>query len=139
MPEYILTVLILAAIMLACAIPLGVMSYRGYRGSWRRFLVMQPPLIPVGRYWGLLTSAVLALLVIWACGTTMLSILPRTGSWTGQHSFWLVTVPVIVLVAAAYLFSWWLPRAWRPGWLREQDRGTRHDPMARSHRHPDAH
>ncbi|WP_026818823.1 hypothetical protein [Arthrobacter castelli] len=132
MPEYVLICLVLVLILIVGVGFMGTLSYLGYTGRWRRFLTMQPILMPVGRYWGLLTAALLGAAAFWACGAATLFVLPRTSIWAEEHSFWFLTLPTLVLFAGAYLFSWWLPYRLRPQWLIEHDRGTRYDPVVKA-------
>lgn len=128
MPGYVLPQLVLATIAAVGVGSLGTMAYLGYTGRWRRFLTVQPWLLPVGRYWGLLASALWAACVAWvgAAGCIFLWLDYRSGLGPVQGFLAFGPFPIVV-GAAGFLFSWWLPRSWRPRWLRDHDAAAGRD------------
>lgn len=81
-------------------------------------------MVPVGRYWGLLTCALWAACSFWvgAAGSYVVSFNYYHVDMSPMGSF-LIIVPFIMIVGGAgTLFSWWLPKRWRPQWLLDLDR-----------------
>ncbi len=124
MPAFMPGVLFTAGFCALGAGMLGFMARWAYTGRWRGFLTRPPFLIPVGRYWGLLTCALWSACCAWV-GVTGSYILWY--GWIHQNmsptQTFVLTCPFLILVGGAgFLFSWWLPQRWRPRWLLEHDR-----------------
>lgn len=124
MPEWVMMVLFQIGVCFFAGITLAFFSYRAYKGRWSWFLTNQPFMVPVGRYWGLLTCALWAVCSFWVgvAGSYIVWFNYYHVDMSTMGSF-LLTVPVIVIVGGAgTLFSWWLPKRWRPQWLLDLDR-----------------
>lgn len=136
MPEWVVPVLVIMGLCLLAAGFLGFMSFRAYSGRWTWFLTNRPFLVPVGRYWGLLTCALWAACAVWLAFAASYLVWSngRYGNMSPVESF-LVTCPFIILVGGAgLLFSWWMPFRWRPQWLLDHDRLAERDAPARTRR-----
>lgn len=121
MTESVLSLTIVGAIGVVGAVACFVIAGRNYRGRSRRFLSYRPWGLPLGRYWGLLTMVLLGLTVLAIC-SGVASVVAGDLSDAPGTSFAITTLPGLIVLALAYLFSWWLPVSWRPRWLRDLDR-----------------
>jgi hypothetical protein len=109
-----MTAIAITAIFYVAALWAGIMSARAYRGTWRTWLTIHPPLTLWGRHWGLLTLAVYA--VAAAVGGTLLGVAQLGGGTT-----WMQVVALAVLIAGVLVglvVSHVLPDRWRPAWYR---------------------
>lgn len=124
MSEVVLKVLFIVGTCFLVAGILGYMSYRAYKGRWTWFLTNRPFLVPVGRYWGLLTCAMWASCAVWLAfsGSYVVWANGRHGNMSPVESFLITCSFIMVIGGAGWLFSWWLPLRWRPRWLVDHDR-----------------
>lgn len=109
----------ITAIFYLAALWAGIMSIRAYRGTWRSWLTVHPPLTLWGRHWGLLTLAVYAVTAV--VGGTLLGL-----AQLGDTS-WLQVAAIVVLAAGivvGMVVSHVLPDGWRPDWYRRLNSGT---------------
>ncbi|MEV4900897.1 hypothetical protein AB0K08_06095 [Citricoccus sp. NPDC055426] len=97
-----------------------------YRGRWLQWLMVSPPGLPSGRYWGLymmaffgagtLVTGAYAWLVMGLYGTGDDSPLWITWTWIGL---------IAVLAIVGIVSSFWLPRRLKPRWLLDwEDAGA---------------
>lgn len=124
MPGFMPALLFTACVCAFGAAALGFMARRAYTGRWRGFLTLQPVLVPVGRYWGLLTCALWSVCCAWVgvAGSYILWAGWRYGDMSPTQTFMLICPVLVIVGGAGLLFSWWLPPRWRPRWLLDQDR-----------------
>lgn len=111
--------IVIMAIFCLAALWSGVMSARAYRGTWRGWVAIHPPLTLWGPHWGLLTLAVYSVTAL--IGGTLLG-LAQLGD-----SSWMQVASVAVLIVgivAGMIVSHVLPDRWRPGWYRHQAVGA---------------
>lgn len=125
---------IILLILLAVAIGGGAGFLAAFRrsqaGTYRSWMLTSPPLVPVGRYWGLAPLAVMAATIFFP----MLLIAAAHLSPAGMVGNPLVGIAVGLLAAglvAALALSWKMPSAWIPAWFaRWQEQGITREQIA---------
>ncbi|MGD6979036.1 MULTISPECIES: hypothetical protein [Citricoccus] len=97
----------------------GVMSARAYRGSWRGWMAIHPPLTLWGPHWGLLTLAVYSVTSL--IGGILLGLAQAGGSsWMQVASIAVLITGIVVGMIVSHV----LPDRWRPEWYRRQAVGA---------------
>ncbi|QCU79006.1 hypothetical protein E7744_13330 [Citricoccus sp. SGAir0253] len=109
----------ITAIFCPAALWCGVLSARAYRGSWRGWTAIHPPLTLWGPHWGLLTLAVYS-------GTSLIGGVLLGLAQAGDSS-WMQVASIAVLltgIVVGMVVSHVLPDRWRPEWYRRQPVGA---------------
>ena len=118
MSEHVLVALLLLAVGIAGSAVFLLLYRLAWTGRSRSWMITSPPLLPVGKYWGLAPMAVAsaALLLAMGCYTaSYLSEDPAVRQGFGAAG----TAVIGVALVAAIVLSWKLPNSWKPEWYQE--------------------
>lgn len=111
--------IVITPIFCLAALWAGVMSARAYRGTWRGWTAIHPPLTLWGPHWGLLTLAVYSVTAL--IGGVLLGLSQVEGSsWMQVASVAVLIVGIVVGMIVSHV----LPDRWRPEWYRRHAVGS---------------
>lgn len=97
-----------------------------HRGRWLQWLMVSPPGIPSGRYWGLYMMLFFAVgsLVTGAYAWTVMGVF-GTSDASPLWLTWAWLVLITVLAVLGIVANFWLPRRLKPPWLLDwEDSGA---------------
>jgi hypothetical protein len=111
--------------LMAFSLPFLVATVAAYRGRWIQWLLVRPPNLPVGRYWGLYMMGFLGA-GCFSTGVYSWAVMAVEGpgsNGTPMQLAWLVLELLLTIVGI--VSSYWLPRGLKPLWLLDwEDSGA---------------
>ncbi|MEE1621850.1 hypothetical protein ACQ7DA_09950 [Zafaria sp. J156] len=119
MTDHVLFLIVYAALGLGGFAAFMTACVRSYRGAYRSWMLTRPPLLPVGRHWGLLPLGTAAVTLLLAGGALFAEQLMRYSPRPAEFGAGVAAAVVVLGVVLSLVFSHRLPERWKPGWYRD--------------------